>query len=631
MVVLRDILWFAVLVPSFVVAGHLVLYRSLARYLKPNEYLWVATTCGLLLFTGAVFALGVIHLFTLPAVIAVIGLVWGSIFTEWTRRRHHVGYLMNTVITTHGCFRKLFRLAPRLTGMTLFIAAVAFLGCLTPEVRGDPIIYHITEAWLYVLAKGHIEIKSSALTYIPQNQQLIYALGLCLGSDSLAKLLHWLPGVLLLLGTFSLARRLGVSRRHATAAGFILATCPVWFYLATTTYIDLAVGNYLLAALFLILLSTEGFFDRWTNEASTHAVWGGVFTGAALGCKYTAGVVGYAPIALPFLWWSRRSTGSWKQAGAMVARYSFIAFLVFLPWLVRNWWWTGNPLAPSFMRYLGPWGVPESTLSWPDIQASPPFVIDTPGALIRAYFNMVLSLGDYGNFIPSLAIVLGGMGLVGGSEVRKKFFPPRVRFLIVFLILSLLLGVPTAALRRDSRYVIAHVAVLAVLAVWWFWQLTVSLPQKKLFLQRIATLSLFALLVSGGVRIWLWYRDLNETIFPIFREDKRDQYCAERLPNYLANKGLGQVLLHKEGLILGAAYPAPALYVLGGMPLSPELSIQNPKVLSVSHLPGLARYGVTHLFGDVAEELQPYLEYVGKSNGVPLWKIVRVPQDDSER
>lgn len=626
MVVFRDILWFMVLVPSFAVAGHLVLYRSLARFLRPTEYLWLVTTCGLVVFSGVVFTLGVIHLFTLPAVVAIIGLLWSCILVAWIRRRHHVAHLKTTVLTSYRYFLKLLRVGPLVTGTTLSITVLAFCGCLTPEVRGDPIIYHITEAWLYVLAKGHIEIKSSALTYIPQNQQLIYALGLCLGSDSLAKLLHWLPGVLLLMGAASLGRRLGLPARYSIAAGFVLATCPVWFYLATTTYIDLAVGNYLFAALFLVLLSLENIAGSRTDRAAIYVGWGGVFTGAALGCKYTAGVVGYAPMALSLLWWSLRTRHEWKLAGAMIARYSALAFFVFLPWLVRNWWWTGNPVAPSFMRYLGPWDVPESTLNWPDIQASPPFPLNTPGELIRAYFHMVLSLGDYGNFIPSLAIVLGGIGLASGIELRKKFYPLPVRVLAMFLILILLLGVPTAALRRDSRYIMAHVAVLAVLSVWWFWQLVVWLPQKKLFLKRVASLSLCVLLLSGAVRTWLWYRDLNETVFPILSENKRDEYCAERLPNYLANKRLAEVLNPNKGLVLGAAYPASVLYVLGGMPLSGELSIQNPRALTPAHLGGLVRYGVTHILGDVAEELEPYLECVGKSNGVPVWRIVRVPE-----
>ncbi|MCX7624704.1 MAG: hypothetical protein N2Z21_00595, partial [Candidatus Sumerlaeaceae bacterium] len=302
MIILNDLLWFSILIPSFALAGHFVVYRSLARFLRPVEYVWLATTCGMLVFTAAVFALGVIHVFTGLAAMAVIASLWSSVLFARVRTRSHVAHLTNTFLEAFKRCHRLLLVTPYLSVMTILIAGTAFLGCLTPEVRGDPIIYHITEAWLYVLAKGHIEIRSSALTYIPQNQQLLYALGLCLGSDSLAKLLHWLPGVLLLLGAMTLARRLGLSRRYAVAGGFLLATCPVWFYLATTTYIDLAVGNYLLCAVFLMVLGAESLHVRRLSDASAQTAVAGIFTGAALGCKYTAGIVGYAPMALSLLW-----------------------------------------------------------------------------------------------------------------------------------------------------------------------------------------------------------------------------------------------------------------------------------------------------------------------------------------
>jgi hypothetical protein len=622
MILVRDVAWFAILVASFTLVGHLLLWRILNRRVGPLAYLWLCITSGSLVTTGAVFALGCFHLFSGWSVAGLLLTLWAAaLYFHFSGSNVFVN-LLTELKSAHHAFRIAFSEMRAGAITVLIIAALAFCGCLTPEVRGDPIIYHITEAWLFVVAKGHVEIPSSVLTYIPQNQQLLYALGLCLGSDSLAKLLHWLPGVMLLVGGGSFAVRLGLAPRGAVVSALLVACCPIWFYLATTTYIDLAVGNYLLASLYLLLLALEQLQANGEGEWLATTAWAGAFCGGALGCKYTAVLVGFAPAVLAALGGAARCKLSWGSRLKLMFTYSGVAFVVFAPWLVRNWLWTGNPIAPSFMRILGPAEVPEATLSWPDIQAKPPLPVNGLFPLLRAYATMAASLSDYGNLLPSLAAILGLGTLLLPRSRRAPFFPWQVQFLLGFVVLSLVLGVPTAALRRDSRYIMAHVTILAGVIVWWYQQYVVVLARKHELLRQCAAACVVLLVVSGAVRTVLWFQDLNETIVPIADASERERYCAQRLPNYRANKNLGRLLTSHDGKVLGAAYPAPVHYVLGGMPLKKELLIQNSAYLKPEDLAGLQRCGVKYLFGEISQELRPYVEYLGESENVPLWRIV---------
>lgn len=616
MVLIRDFLWFVLFLPTFFLVGHVMLSRPLAGSLGRLSYLWLAVTTGMLSTSLLAFALGLLHVFTTTTVVMLLVFFW---LVFCAKALYQPAFVAPLRVMAHSFVASVaegWRKAPILTTLLAFVLGLAFLACGTPEVRGDPIIYHITEAWLYVLHRGHVEIPSSALTYIPQNQQLLYALALSLGSDSLAKSWHWLQGALLLIGTAMLTRYLGVSRKGSIAAAVIVAVCPMWFYLATTTYIDLAVANYLLACIYLLLVATD-------EKSGTSATLGaaGVFAGGALGCKYTAGIVGFVPALVALLdrmGFSERR--SFRESFRRVLLFSIATFVVFLPWLLRNWLWTGNPIAPSFMRQLGPKGVPESTLSWPDILAIPAEPVNSPFLLLRAYILMFFSLSDFGNFLPTLGLVVGGIGSVL-PETRRRFWSPEIRFLVLFLAVAFLLGVPTAALRRDSRYIMAHVAILAGVIVYWFEQLQAALAGRRRLLGWIGAAAISSLAVSGAVQVYLRLGDLNETILPIFDAHARDEYCQKRLSNYQANRELAKYADQIDGQVLGAAYPAPVPYVLGGAPLRHELLVQRVNELEPKHLAGLWRMGVRYLFGEVRSELLPHLELVGDCHGVHLWRI----------
>ncbi len=622
---MRDLFWFFLIVASAFVGGHLLVRPWLWRLLRPSSYAWIATSAGLVAATYMVFLLGVFHCFVFGAVLVILGVLWSySAFRigKDPHIRRELTELLSSISTgLLGGMRE----SPLLGGLLAAFAGWAFLACGAPEVRGDPIIYHITEAWLFVVNKGHVEIPSSALTYIPQNQQLLYALGLLLGSDSLAKLFHWLQGILLISGTIVLARQFSLSRPASVAAALLVASCPMWFYLATTTYIDLAVGNYVLAGVVLLLIDVYRKEPVTATSRFSLVGWSGVFMGTALGCKYTAGLVGFLPGLVVYLFCLRRVRR--ESLTGLAARgwiYCMFAFLLFLPWLLRNYVWTGNPVAPSFLRVLGPHGVPESTLRWPDILAAPAEPIRGVSGLLLAYVKMFLSLSDFGNYLASLALLLG-CTVLPLKLTRRATLPlgnaSALSFLVLFLALAFLIGVPTAALRRDSRYIMAHVGVLAVLIVRFYDDILRLLPVRRLLLDRVARVILGVLVVSGATQNVLRHRDLNEVMRPIFSQRKRDEYCAARLMHYHANKALGKLISPEDGKVLGAAYPAHVHYVLGGAPMTLDLLVQEVRSIRPEHLPALRRQGIRFLFGEVAEDLLPYIELKAKCEGLPLWEI----------
>ena len=285
-----DLIVFAALQVSVVAVGMWVV-RAVVPETGGVTRFYLAANAGLGVLTGVIFFLGVPKWFGayVPAGVAAFAPV-----VLWVMVRRAGGRLA-AFRRARELWRRTWSCDAVAMGIVCCVALAAFGGALNPEVRGDSIIYHMPQALLFAVNGGHVDTPSSALSYIPQNQQLLYAAGLALGSDVIAKLFHWWAGVLLLAGAAAVAKAVGLGRRGALWSAVLLALVPIWIYLATATYVDFAAANYTLCALLCILL-----WRARTGGAVLLPALAGYFLGAAMGVKYTAGVVGFVPLGVVF-------------------------------------------------------------------------------------------------------------------------------------------------------------------------------------------------------------------------------------------------------------------------------------------------------------------------------------------
>ncbi len=610
MVVIADLALLTWFVAAAWGAGVLILPRIAGPGHSAGVRAYLSLNLGFAVLSMAVFLFGIPRLVTPVFAVLLLGVFSAAGLVSAVAGFRRAG----SVVAAWG---RAVREAPLASAALCVVTLAGLGGGLNPEVRGDPIIYHISEALLFAVHRGHIEVRSSALTYIPQHQQLLYALVLTLSGDVAAKLLHWFSGVMLLGGAALLVRRLGGSPGGAMRAAALLALVPIWMYLATAAYVDFPAANAILAGLLALMSTADAPTLR--VRAGLCAVAGAMF-GAAMGCKYTAALVGFLPAFLLFPVFVR---GTARQRLACAAMLVAGAALLFAPWLIRNAMWTGNPVAPTWMRVLGPPGVPEATLAWPDIQAGNPAALWPPDRLLAAYGDMAGAFSDYLNFLPVLAALAGVVALAGGGPVRRAAFPPQVRHLLAFVALAFLIGVPLAAVRRDARYVMAHMAVLAAILPVWTGVLSSRFPDRGRQFRLV--IGATGILLAGS---WLMatrnrFADLNESLWPRWTAAQRDQYQRGRLEGFDANRAISGRVPQGDGLILGAAYPARVPYVLGGAPLTSDFSLQRPDALTTASIAALRRQGVGFVFGRVKPEVAAELEAAGEFGGVPLWRLPR--------
>lgn len=241
-------------------------------------------------------------------------------------------------------------LGPRLRQSpgTLFLA-ILLAGCLSvdallamaPLTGSDAMHYHFTVP-LLEQSKAFEPMFGLLTSFFTGQNHLLISLGLVLGSDRISLGLIYLGGVLTVGALFVLARRL-MPVRWALAAALTFVLSPmVYWQIGTSGSPDIWMAFY--AALAVLALA-RGLRDGLHERSTRWLALAGFFAGVAAGGKYTGWAI---PIAV--VGWCFLSTRSWKRSAA--------CGLWSLPtgiWpLVRNAWWTGDPLFPYLTRWLAP-------------------------------------------------------------------------------------------------------------------------------------------------------------------------------------------------------------------------------------------------------------------------------------
>jgi hypothetical protein len=218
-----------------------------------------------------------------------------------------------------------------LCGLLLLCSLVV---ALAPPVKFDSLTYHLVQPNAY-LSDGRVSyLPWIVMTGMPQNTEMLYTWAIALGGNSAATTLAWFFGVLTLVGLAGYLYQYldGPAAWAGLAcllAGYTTSQVMGW------GYVDWLVMLMGLGALVTL--------DGWRRSGqSSLLVLAGVFTGLAIGTKYTSGVLALTgSVALLWHVWKRRAL-----VVPVFLRFGLAALLVSLPWFLKNWLTTGNPVYP---------------------------------------------------------------------------------------------------------------------------------------------------------------------------------------------------------------------------------------------------------------------------------------------
>ena len=277
------------------------------------------------------------------------------------------------------------------------ILITTLLVALAPPIRFDALVYHLTFPELYLNASRIIYLPQNAYWGMPQTGEMLYTLALAMAGIETASVLSWAIAALALLGILSY-----VADRLTVQAGWV----AIASLLASGTLAGTIPAGYIDWLTLLFGFSALVGLDQWRLEGERRwLIIAGLFSGLAMGTKYTAGIILLAGLGLIF--WQVRP----NLIRFIKESFSYLTpgILISMPWWVKNLLATGNPFYPFFTpsgemdafrlaHYnLPPWGE----------------IIESALLPIRATLNGIEGTPGYSASIGSLLLGLGPLVYLG--------------------------------------------------------------------------------------------------------------------------------------------------------------------------------------------------------------------------
>ena len=288
---------------------------------------------------GLVFAagigLGILSLFTLG-----LGLL--GLFYPWLFYALSLGLALLLLpqilsLLKHMTQLRLSSRPPLLIGLYLVATlSLSFLLALAPPLSFDALLYHLVGPKLYIQEHRIWAVDNFPL-YFPSLMEMLFTWGMLLKGDIVAKLIHYLYGLLAGATIFLLARRYLSSKVGWWSLALVWSMPMVWVVMGWA-YVDLGLVFYELLAFFALtnwLGSKEG---RWLLLS-------GALSGFAMGVKYIAFVAPLS-LALIILYQGIKSRQRASSLLRSLLLFTLLALLVASPWYLRNLYLVGNPFYP---------------------------------------------------------------------------------------------------------------------------------------------------------------------------------------------------------------------------------------------------------------------------------------------
>lgn len=532
-----DLLFASALLAIALLWGLALLPTSIARVLSRLEQLWFAAGLGYGVLSLATLGLGLLGGLHRSAVLAVYGSLTLAAALVVAKR---------SIIRAHSHLETFPR--SLLWPLCLFLVAVNLSAALTPEVRSDPVTYHLSIAMHHADTGRISDLPWQAFSYFPSNQEMLYTLAVLFARDTAAKLVHFTHGVLLVIGIALMTRRF-LGARYAPAAALLVLLIPWTGYLSSTCYIELGLAMHELLCLYYVLLALK-------KEARGTWILAGVHAGFALGTKYVAIPVFLAPLGLALLLQAIRRRDARLLKWHAVAVLASLA--VFAPWALRNEALTGNPLFPLFILPLGPVNEHTHELDqWLKLAtALPAEVYSSFAAMARWQGTRMGVFSHNAGSYPFLCLAFAALALLLKTALPRPRAPLELTPLLMCYMIFACAGFLFASNNVDGRFLYPVYILMAMFISFWLGGCVDRLRESG----RRGLASALIPLVLGVMAVDYANRHLNtmfilrESVFPVLSAKSRDAYYRRHFAWYTGGDRLREMIA-PDSVVLGVLYP----------------------------------------------------------------------------
>ena len=228
-----------------------------------------------------------------------------------------------------------------------------FLAAFIPPLDYDDLEYHLGAPAQFFKAGRINFLKYNVYSNFPFNAEMLYLLSMTLLDSStsgaiLGKIINVFFALLTALVIYAFGRRFFSSRAGLVGAAVFFISPWTLGLCATRAYVEMGLAFYTILAIYSLFIYGQ---SRGERGGARWLALSGIFVGIAMGYKYPAALFLAFPLLVGTLFFTFRRGA--RKALSHAALFLTVAFLVFSPWLIKNFYYTKNPTYPLFFKVFG--------------------------------------------------------------------------------------------------------------------------------------------------------------------------------------------------------------------------------------------------------------------------------------
>ncbi len=475
---------------------------------------------GLGILSLLFFALGAIQLLN-PWIVCILIVatlpLWVGIFRHFTRIVRRISWTDKSIIN-------LF-----ITILITIITILTFVSALAPPAMDDwdSLAYHLAIPKLFLNHGVFYYINFSTHSNFPFLIEMLYIPGLIFNDVVAAKLINFWTAVLCVMSIAILTRRhFGSKASYLAVIAFV--GIPLFLWEATTAYVDISTALYTVICLYFML----NYFDTKNRKD---------IIGCAIAAGFAASTKMTGLVLIPlFAFWllvdclvvDRKF--EWKP----VLLFLTVAFVVCLPWYIKTYIYTGNPVYPFFYSLFG---GRDWTQALADEYSRRQMLFGMGRGLldlIKLPYNLA---AHPDKFYDTPGLFIGPLPLIGIiSFILLIVNRNRKTLGLTWLFIALLLS--WFALTHQSRYLLPAFAVLAILVA-----ALAYADEKSHLIQEMLTVIFLLSAIFGLITIYPLFTDRVKVAIGT---ETREEYLISELDIYPAQQFINKNLLDEDKVAL---------------------------------------------------------------------------------
>ncbi|MGR3309544.1 MAG: ArnT family glycosyltransferase [Candidatus Brocadiales bacterium] len=222
---------------------------------------------------------------------------------------------------------------------------VQLVTAFSPVWSIDGLVYHMALPKLYVKHHAIVHVPGFFYSTLPAHTEMLHLLGLITSGETLSKLFNFSISSMLLLWIFSIGNRYFSKGVGYLSAVIMMQVGPFFSTHFSESHVDAALGLFSLLGIYAFFMWME---ERKEGRKEGYLYLSIVCCALAAATKIQ-GLFFVLLFFIGFLVTVKMDRQFLKRLVWCILAVGVIA----LPWYIRSWWLTGDPVFPLFYNHLG--------------------------------------------------------------------------------------------------------------------------------------------------------------------------------------------------------------------------------------------------------------------------------------